>query len=321
MKKEWIAKYINGEATAEEQTDVEQWIKENAGHEKEYLDMKEIWEISGQGKVAPVVNIDIAWANFIRMRDERVAHKEGIVHALTNKRTIGWRAAIVVGILGICSIWWASHSLTEELDLKTQVQTQRSLLPDGSVVNLNKNTTLHYRKSWLSKNREVYLQQGEAFFDVKKNKDQPFVIESGKTRITVLGTSFHVRREADETEVIVASGSVKVNYANQEIVLKPEQTITVSDTSKFQLKIDTVPDHLYRYYIHQEFVFENTPLSRVFATLAKAYEVQFVVDNSEKGKLLLTATFEQQSLAEMLQVIVQTFDLKVEKKGSKFYIN
>src|SRR5690606_9735203 len=319
MKKEWIAKYISGQATAEENACVEQWIKENAQHEREYLDTKNIWDMSGQWQDVPEVDIDAAWANFIRIRDERAGNNTSILRTLIRKST-WWNVAIAIGILGILSVWWLNNSLSEEFRLETSAYTQRSTLPDGSTVNLNKNTTLHYRKTWLGKEREVYLKRGEAFFDVKRDKSQPFVIESGKTRITVLGTSFHVRRDAEETEIIVASGSVKVNYANQEVVLKPEQMMVIPDTSKLRVKVDTVPDHLYRYYIHQEFVFENTPLSRVFDTLKKAYDIQFVIDAPEKGNLLLSATFEQQTLAEILDVIVQTFNLKVEKRGNKYHI-
>ncbi len=320
MKKEWIAKYISGQTTAEECARVEQWIKEDVLHEKEYLDTKKIWDMSGQGKYTPKVDIDIAWANFIRKRDAHVEDREKVLRTLVKRRIMRWSAAIAIGILGTLSVWWINNSLSEEVHLKTVLHTLKSSLPDGSIVNLNKHTTLHYRKTWFGKEREVYLRQGEAFFDVNRDEAHPFVIESGKTRITVLGTSFHVRRGAQETEVIVASGSVKVNYADQEVLLKPEQMIVIPDTSKLQLKVDTVPDHLYRYYIHQEFVFENTPLTRVFDTLKKAYDIQFVIDTPETGELLLSATFEQQTLTEILNVIVQTFNLKIEKKGNKYHI-
>ncbi len=320
MKKDSIIRYINGNANPEERMHIEQWRKEDLLHEKEYLDIKEMWEMTELKKEVPDIDVNRAWDNFIHLRNERVAGRQASVRNINLKKKLWWGAASIA-ILGIVSFWLIRPLLSDDLHLETANQFQHHSLPDGSSVHLNKNTDLYYHQGWRDKNRQVYIRRGEAFFDVQKDAKRPFVIKSGNTRITVLGTSFHVRREQFETEVIVASGSVKVNHADQEIVLKPEQSVIVSDTSRLALKVDTVPDHLYRYYIHQQFVFENTSLARVFATLSKAYDVEFVIDNPKTAQLPLTVTFEQQTLSEMLLVITKTFNLNIEKKKNKYHIN
>src|SRR5690606_8924025 len=98
--------------------------------------------------------------------------------------------------------------LSIEKKLKTDLQVQHVGLPDGSTVHLNTNAEMVYQKQWLGKGRKVRLFKGEVFFEVKRDQNNPFVIESGNSKITVLGTSFHVRRDGTDTEVIVASGAV-----------------------------------------------------------------------------------------------------------------
>ena len=88
-------------------------------------------------------------------------------------------------------------------------------LSDGSVVALNKNSTLSYPKSFDTKLRQVTLK-GEAFFEVKRNFEQAFIISAGESFVKVLGTSFNVKAYADSAnvEVTVVSGLVQLYTLN-----------------------------------------------------------------------------------------------------------
>jgi ferric-dicitrate binding protein FerR (iron transport regulator) len=320
MSKEELVKYISGDLSAERKEVVEAWIKENPEHEKEYTDMKKIWEWSGASDSSPEVDVDRAWSDFVKLRDNRL---QQIVTLEDRKRSLSWKkwmVAAAVAVLLMSSWAILRWTLSTSLSLNSNDVLQQAALPDGSTVYLNKQTVLDYKKDWLAKERTVVLSKGEAFFDVKRDTMQPFVIQSGNSKITVLGTSFHVRRAEGETEVIVSSGSVRVDHGNSYVRLKPNDRVVIRDTARTQVKVDTVEDKLYKYYIHQEFIFENTPLSRVFDVLGKAFDKKFVVVNEKDKALRYTATFERQTLNEMLDVLLKTFDLKIEKKGNVYYI-
>ncbi len=317
MKEELLIRYIVGELTSEERIAVEEWIFLDKRNEKVYSEMKKVWELGDHVKQPKDVDVDEAWATFVSRRSDREMSTKSVA-VVSIKRRIQWAAAAVL-LIGL-SFYWLDASRSDSKHLQTLANIQRDSLPDGSVVTLNRNAALTYYESWFNKNRQVKLMNGEAFFEVKRDEKHPFVIESGKSRITVLGTSFHVRQDKSDTEVIVASGSVRVQFGNQEVVLKPRQYALITDSVKNSIKVDTVPDQLYKYYVHQEFVFENTPLTRVFQVLSKAYDIQFVLDNPEHGRKLLSATFEQQTLSEMIDVILKTFDLRIEKKGHVYHI-
>ncbi|GGH30186.1 DUF4974 domain-containing protein [Sphingobacterium alkalisoli] len=320
MKKELIVKYIVGETDQQERLSVEAWIAANSNNKKELEEMKRVWLIGGDPRQIPDIDIDNAWSDFVRMRDEG-SNKLQTFNTVPKRNSLKWISiAASLFLVGVFAFWGLQSTLRLEKKLKTQWQIKHVGLPDGSIVHLNSHAEMLYQKEWLGKNRKVQLLKGEVFFDVKKDKNHPFVIESGKSKITVLGTSFHVRREGIDTEVIVASGAVRVNHGGQELVLKPKQMVVVSDTAKLKIRVDTVPDQLYRYYVHQEFMFENTPLTRVYEVLGKAYGRQFVIVSETTRELKYTATFEQQTLTEILDVVLKTFDLKMNQKDNVYYI-
>lgn len=308
--KELIIKYIVGEADNQERLLVEAWVAEHNDNRKELEEMKKVWDIGKEPINIPEIDVDKAWSDFVRLRDGRKRH---------NLNWISVAASLL--LLGAFAFWGLQSTLSIEKKLKTDLQVQHVGLPDGSTVHLNTNAEMVYQKQWLGKGRKVRLFKGEVFFEVKRDQNNPFVIESGNSKITVLGTSFHVRRDGTDTEVIVASGAVKVNYSGQELVLKPDQMIVVSDTSDQRVRVDTVPDQLYRYYVHQQFTFENTPLPRVFEILGKAYGKTFLMEDPKIKNLTYTATFEQQNLSEIVDVILKTFDLNMRKKDDVYYIN
>lgn len=321
MNKELIVKYTVGEADQQERLSVEAWIAESSDNRREFETMKGVWNIGQEPGPAPEISIDHAWSNFVRMRDGRINE---VILAKPEKirfrmNWIGVAASLVV--ISSLAFWILQSTLSVEKVLKAGLRIQHAGLPDGSTVHLNANAEMVYHKAWLRKNRSVRLVRGAVFFDVKSDPNRLFEIESGASKITVLGTSFHVRREGTDTEVIVASGAVKVSHRGQELLLKPNQMVVVSDTATQKIRIEQVPDQLYRYYVHQEFIFENTPLPRVFEVLGKAYGKRFVVENEKTRALTYTATFEQQNLNEMVAVILETFDLKVSKRDSIYYID
>lgn len=112
-------------------------------------------------------------------------------------------------------------------------------LPDGSRVWVNQNTTLEYPEAFSGSTREVTLK-GEAFFDVARNPQKPFIITSGGITTTVLGTSFSVKAyEGINPEVRVVSGKVRVEGYNSKVSLLRGDAAVVKNTSEKLTKTKT----------------------------------------------------------------------------------
>lgn len=320
MNKELLEKYIIGETNEEEHKIVQQWLEQNTCNHAEFLKMKKMWDSLPKALDVPEVDVDQAWANFKTARANRSTTSVEVLDHKTVK--IGWNWWAAAGIVLICSFgfYFFDKSHRVEQNLYSTSSVLNNTLPDGSVVTLNKNSKLMYSSTWMNKERHVKLEQGEVFFQVFKDKVHPFVIASGNSKITVLGTSFNVRRHADATEVIVATGLVKVSYNNKEVYLHPKEMITVNDKDTTTATVKEIPDQFYKYYVDREFIFENTSLERVVELLNKAYDQKIIIDLATDKKLLLTATFKQNSLNDILKVIADTFKTKVIIKDSIIHI-
>lgn len=105
-------------------------------------------------------------------------------------------------------------------------EQQRVTLSDGSVVNINTNTSIDVKFSRQA--REIILLKGEAHFNVAKDEDWPFRVVTGSSQISALGTVFNVRVNDNTTDVVVAEGRVGVASINQRQSGKPTKTNTIT---------------------------------------------------------------------------------------------
>src|SRR4030095_3597284 len=240
------------------------------------------------------------------------------VHPAPARRTkFGWIriAASVIIVVGIGLLsYWALNGRVREMTTVAQQTAVNDTLPDGSVVTVNKNSSISYLSKFKGETRQVALK-GEAFFSVKSNKEKPFVISVNDVLITVVGTSFNVKNINGNTEVVVESGIVKVTAAGKTVELKANEKVVV-DAKDSVLAKEEVKDQLYKYYRTKEFVCDDTPLWKLVEVINEAYQSHVVIGNSALQDMSLTTTFHNESLEQVLNVISITFDIKVIKEGN-----
>jgi ferric-dicitrate binding protein FerR (iron transport regulator) len=187
-------------------------------------------------------------------------------------------------------------------------------LPDGSVVTLNKNSSLSYDKHFNGDSREITLE-GEAFFDVTPDRTRPFLIHVNDVSVRVVGTSFNVRQSAEQTEVIVETGVVEVARDDHMVKLNPDEKAVVAKDGEPLKQAST--DDLYNYYRTRSFVCRSTPLWRLADVLGQAYGVEIVIPSEQVKQLQITASFQDEPLDNILKVVAETFSITVEKKNGQ----
>jgi transmembrane sensor len=161
---------------------------------------------------------------------------------------------------------------------------------------------------------------GEAFFNITPNPKQPFYIEaSNDVEIRVVGTSFNVKSFDAYTEVIVETGIVEVRKFNRVLLLHPREKARI-DKEDSTIVVQRNSDKLYKYYRSKEFECDNTPLWKVVEVLNEAYGDSIVIGRNDLKSLTLTTRFDNESLESILEVISETFEIKVEKKGNKYIL-
>ncbi|MBB6238440.1 ferric-dicitrate binding protein FerR (iron transport regulator) [Pedobacter sp. AK013] len=295
-----LAKYLLGEATVPEIEQVEAWATSNLDNRKQLEDFKTILEKS-KLQIDPEI-------------DEHQALARLNARLETEKKTISYtfilRWVAVVFIFFSTGLFFYNNLIGNKININSGESTLIKVLPDGSTAILNKQSALSFVGGFFNKTRDVKLK-GEAFFKVSANKSKPFIISVNDVRVTVVGTAFNVKSNGAAVVVIVESGIVKVNNQNDSVRLTAGERVEVSQDQRHLSKGEN-QGKLYNYYYSNELVCDGTPLNDLVAVLNEKFKSNIVIVNPALKSLPISTTFKNESLKEILNVIAETFKIKVE---------
>jgi transmembrane sensor len=200
--------------------------------------------------------------------------------------------------------------------------TLQSKLPDGSSIELNRSSELSFKSEFAEKERRVSLK-GEAFFQVQRDENRPFIIETASGQVQVLGTSFNVRAYPKEAifEVYVASGKVRVTVegANQPMELGKGAFFRLDkSTNKAFTGVDVagVPAAWHTGVLS----FKGQPIPSILEGMERLYGVQFNNTTSQETDCLQTLTVQEGKLEEAIAALkVSCPQLRFEEKSNGDY--
>jgi transmembrane sensor len=184
-------------------------------------------------------------------------------------------------------------------------------LRDGSRIVLNAESRVEYPQQFSDSVREVYLE-GEAFFEVSKDVDRPFVVYSNDVGVKVLGTSFNINayEQSGFIKVSLMTGRVQieqtisdVSKATSPVVLESEESIRYSTIEKEFGEVEMVDPDLDFSWKDGTLVFKEASLPNIIARLERWYNVKFVLINDPQFDWSYTGRFHKQSLQDVLEAI------------------
>ena len=306
---ELASRKFAGEASAQDKARLEALLNESEANKQYYAELVKVWD--GTEKAAGITPAEIN-EEWIRLRGEIRKSQKKSFSFMKIAASIALLAA--VGI----AFFWLQNDKMERL---VADQMQEQTLEDGSIVTLNADSELRYPKNFSNEaSREVKLK-GEAYFEVEKNPEKPFVIKTPTVEVEVLGTSFSVRsREGESTSsVVVSSGSVAVKYGGNRLELKPNEKAILDRSSGRLFKVIN-DDPNYLSWKTKRFVFDDTPLEKAVENLSNAYQVDIRLAKNIQT-CPVTVSFDNQSLEAILEVLKATLELSVEKNSKGFEIS
>lgn len=189
-------------------------------------------------------------------------------------------------------------------------------LPDGSSVLLNNNSKLEFPKDFTTNHREVVLI-GEAYFDIARDPEHPFVITSGSVKTMVLGTAFNIRAYPHEEHVTVTvtRGKVKVESDDKVLgILSPNEQLSYNKEKSAITKNEVVADSAITWK-EKDLVFDNVSFAQAAEEISKRYGVQIVFDNDNVRNCRFYASFLHEDKLE--QVLTVLCDLN----NAKYAVN
>lgn len=191
------------------------------------------------------------------------------------------------------------------------------ILPDGSKVWINAASVIKFPASFANASTRRIELTGEAYFEIAKNKDQPFIVQGNNQTVEVLGTHFNVDSYQDaETKTALLEGSVKISFAEHApVVLKPGQQSIVS---RRQLKVVRINVHDAMAWKDGFFVFDQEPLDIVMQKIARWYDVEIAYENESLKKILFGGTLNKYSMiSKVLSKLELTREVQFRIEGRK----
>lgn len=320
---ELIARSLAGESTAEEEERLSSWVAFSDDNRLHFQKMKRVITLSDAyyktKQQEPNLDLDQEWNHFLIQIDSR---KERILRPAAKSYSLWMRVAaavlLVVAAGSIFNLFFSDKTTV----IETADATQLITLPDGSRVTLNENSQLSYPIDFGKSNRTVTLK-GEAFFEVARDPQKPFIISANEATVEVLGTSFNVQAydTRKKIEVVVATGTVKLSVPTmkQAVTLQAGDRGVYSRANK-ELTNATNADINFLAWKTRKIIFIETDLRTVVETLNHAYGANIIIEARVPDTCLVTVTFDQQSLEAALNVLKTTLNLTYRIENGKIVI-
>lgn len=198
-------------------------------------------------------------------------------------------------------------------------------LPDGTQVNMNEESSLrYYAKSFKKDKRQVEFD-GEGYFQVRKDAERPFMIQTDGVEVNVLGTKFNLqsRKSAKVTELVLEEGSVLFTSVRngENVTLVPNQKAILDKTtgriSVKELGGDVSDATAWK---RREFVFKDKPLNAVIDILEKNYNVTFHFKKKINLNDLFTGTMPSDDIAEDIAILEKLYEFQTVRQGQKVIV-
>ncbi len=327
-----LLRYLHGKTTPEENLEVEVWLDEREGNRKQLDRLEALWLESGRLTPAPVaVDVDRAWDRLSARIGGNLLDNDASPVQKDAGRTIrlgyvyGIAAAVVL-LIGIYTLIRLTVMRPEPVEWMATTGIVRDTLPDGSAVILHAGSTLIFPEKFEDDRRAVNLK-GEAFFAVEPEKERPFVIDAGRARIRVLGTSFLVQAyEGRPVQVTVKEGRVALSAAQAApgdiatIILEAGMSGILEQDKLHPEIAPTVPADQ-EFWIDSTLVFRQTELDQVFDLIQRHYGVTVLMSDTSLGRCRLTASFQGESAGMIMKVIAETFNLQLSTRNNTFILS
>lgn len=321
-----LERYVNGQVSPEEETELARLIKtgkyESAIHEDiaKFLATKEAQAPIEEGRVDKDQLYDRILHNLDTTTDDRSPKVW---------KYMRWIAAVL--IVGVSVSWWYTKTEKNNAVSVTQDTHKESLksytnkdfihLPDGSTVQLNDSSQLTIASDFGSNTREVTLK-GEAFFDIKKDPEHPFIIHSGKVTTKVLGTAFNINARVNYVTVTVTRGVVEVGDGERIFSkLRKQQQIKV-DERQMSFEKSDIEDLKSALWASKNFIFDNITVEEALVQLAERYDMKVVFVDQAIRKCRISAWFlNNESFDEVLQTVTGIRQANYTMKDNIIMIN
>jgi transmembrane sensor len=341
---ELLAKVRAGEATPEEQLELNQHLSSFPGDLELVKQIEACWEVSMPAASAPdEEETTAAWHRVRQKMSDQQPQQELPDNRRKIKRIIKYAGAIAAcWIVAMGGMGWWKKAQVPATPQKSIVSTKNGCkstieLPDGTKVWLNADSRIKYDDNYGKENRELTLT-GEAYFDVAHDAQKPFILHTGKMDIKVLGTAFNVKAYPGDgvTEAALIRGSIEVTFPGrplEKLILKPrdkisilnKETTTVKDTARISHAVSkeerpAIMVSSIQYapadsaiietaWVNNRLIFRRKTFEELARDIERWFNVTIQVKDTSILSKQFTGTFSNESITDALDALSLSYPL------------
>ncbi|MEO9966125.1 MAG: FecR domain-containing protein [Reichenbachiella sp.] len=308
------AKRLSATISSQEEDELTQYLEEQPDQRIVFRELENHWNESGKLRLKYTDDPQGAWEKFSGMKSDHQPKTVRWVH-------FAYRlAAMVVLTVGL-GFLFREFGKTEPYHYATfEGEIKWIMLPDSSHIRLNESTLLTVASDFNENDRNVILE-GEAFFEIARDENRPFIIETNEAKTHVLGTSFNIRalEEEPQVEIYVVSGKVSFSAGEKELILTKGMAANYNKAGE-ELALIAESQNALAWH-SQTLKFEDTPLGKVFADLEQYFDVEIAVTNENLKNCRFTGEFKKPNLEEILKIISISADITYSKNNNRYTID
>lgn len=310
---EWMVRLDSSRLSKKEVLELTKWLEQSELHKQTFKDMVQVWDqmdvMEGLSELLPLDDFP-----------KKTSHEP------YSRFASPVMASVFVCVIGLSL--FLNHWLSREAIYETSIGVvQNYSMDDGSEITLNTASRIETEFDW--RNRNINLQQGEAFFDVAHNEDVPFIVTAGNISVQAVGTAFSVQKIDDVIEVTVTDGKVKIASLDDDL---DAGALDVIYASKGQMvKIDK-NNKTYLSNINAEQVaqvlmwqkkmlaFNGEPLRDVIKEFGRYTEIELLIADKETADIRVGGYFRSNDLKGLLRSLHDNFDISSKQINQSTFL-
>jgi transmembrane sensor len=315
----WLAQQDSGRWSPDDERALQHWLNQDTAHRVAWLRLRNAWQRAEQMQLLPPA------------RGNEPASPGALPSRATTwfQRRARWAAAAVaVTVVSVLALVWVGGLVPQgEQRFNTPVGGLEAItLSDGSRVTLNTHTRA--RALINEQERRVWLDEGEAFFEVQHDPARPFVVAAGADRITVLGTKFSVRHEGSRTQLTVLEGRVRLDRNEAAKPDKPAAPTVVTRNDAVVSQAGSVlvmaksPEQVQQTLSWRQgrLAFDQQTLGEIAAEFNRYNRKQIVVEGDAAG-LRLGGSFDAHNVEGFARLVHEGFGLQLDVQGERIRLS
>ena len=323
--KDLIIKFLEKEASPTEVEILEDWLKQDEKHRKQFDEINDTFQAAISLGRFTHQKTDHAWKKL----SHKIKNNETEVKSITSltSKTLWLKIAatvlvIVVAGIGLSKFFAGQKSTNSLAVVQNAVESKtKVILPDGSIVWLNVNSSVEYDADFGKHSRLVSLR-GEAFFDVRKGK-KDFIVRTDNLSIQVKGTRFNVNTDdlSGNEKTTLEEGHVVLQINGNKTLYEmiPGDQIAFNRTSN-KVFLQKVNPSNYSAWKEAKLIFDNALLADIVKKLENRFKVTIAIDDAIAQRERLTMTIENESIDDVLEFIELSSRLHYRKEKNQIMI-